>query len=59
MLQFGLTAVPNFKGVTRYQTFYLTEYTLVIIFNKGQATETADKIAFLPFITQELIGILK
>lgn len=59
MLQFGLKTIPNFKGVTRYQTFYLTEHTLVIIFNKGKATETADKIAFLPFITQELIGILK
>ena len=59
MLQFSLKAIPNFTGVTYYQTFYLTEQTLVIIFNKGQATETADKIAFLPFITQELTGILK
>ncbi|WP_068268288.1 DUF3298 domain-containing protein [Caviibacter abscessus] len=59
MQQFGLQAIPNFKGVTRNQPFYLTDTTVTVIFNKGQATQTGDKIAFLPFVIQELVGIIK
>lgn len=59
MQQFGLQPIPNFKGIGRKQQFYLTDTAITVVFNKGQATQTGDKIAFLPFVIQELVGIIK
>lgn len=61
--QFGLEEVMNkkkkFTGVQKNQKFYLDDESLVLIYNKGEATEFADGNLFIPFVLRDLIGILK
>ncbi len=50
----------KFEGVTKSnQKFYMEDDAIVIFFNQGKATDFGNGQLFIPFITTDLIGILK
>ena len=57
--QFGLPQIDSFDAIAKNQNFYLQNDSLVIFYNKGEATNFADGEVFIPFLLTDLIGILK
>ncbi len=57
--QFGLPQVDNFDAVAKNQNFYLQNDSLILFYNKGEASYFADGEVFIPFLLTDLIGILK
>lgn len=57
--QFGVTPVKNFKGFNSVSSFYLEDEALVLIFDKGRATDDFDGHLFIPLFLQTIAEILK
>lgn len=61
--QFGIPLKLNkkgeFEGVSKQQKFYMEDDSIVFFYNKGEATDFADGQLFIPFLTVNLIGIIK
>ena len=57
--QFGVTPVKNFKGFNSVSSFYLEDEALVLIFDKGRATDDFDGHLFIPLFLQKIAEILK
>ncbi|RRD38458.1 DUF3298 domain-containing protein [Leptotrichia sp. OH3620_COT-345] len=61
--QFGLTVNESgkekFKGVHKGQKFYMEDDSIVLFYNPGEGLDFADGQLFIPFITRDLIGIIK
>ena len=57
--QFGITPVKNFKGFNSVSSFYLEDEALVLIFDKGRATDDFDGHLFIPLFLQTIAEILK
>lgn len=61
--QFGIQTIETkkkkFEGLQKNQKFYLDDESLVLIYDKGEATEFADGSLFIPFVLRDLIGILR
>lgn len=49
----------NFKGLSKKQKFYLEDDSLVLLYDKNEATNFADGQLYIPFLFIELIGLLK
>lgn len=61
--QFGLTTIDTkkykFNGITKNQKFYLEDDAIVLFYNQGEGTEFGDGQLFIPFLIENLIGIIK
>ena len=61
--QFGLqvneTGKNKFKGANKAQKFYMEDDSIVLFYNQGEGLEFADGQLFIPFLTVDLIGIIK
>lgn len=61
--QFGLTVNETgknkFKGAAKGTKFYMEDDSIVLFYNQGEGLEFADGQLFIPFITRDLIGIIK
>ena len=61
--QFGITTLEGKRGyeglAKRQQKFYMEDDAIVIFFNQGKATDFGNGQLFIPFITSDLIGLLK
>ena len=57
--QFGVTPVKNFKGFNSVSSFYLEDEALVLIFDKGRATDDFDGHLFIPLFLQTIADVLK
>ena len=57
--QFGLPQIDNFDAIAKNQNFYLQNDSLILFYNKGEASNFADGEVFIPFLLTDLIGILK
>ena len=62
--QFGLETLDGkknkFEGIAKSnQKFYMEDDAIIIFFNQGKATDFGNGQLFIPFITTDLIGILK
>lgn len=61
--QFGIDAALNkrgeFEGVTKRQQFYMEDDAIVLFYDSGKVTGFADGKLFIPFMTTDLIGIIK
>lgn len=57
--QFGVTPIKNFKGFNSVSSFYLEDEALVLIFDKGRATDDFDGHLFIPLFLQTIAEILK
>ena len=58
-MQFGLPQIDNFDAISKNQTFYLQNDSIVFVYNKGEASNFANGEVFIPFLLTDLIGILK
>ena len=61
--QFGIATFEGknrFDGVSKNnQKFYMEDDAIVIFFNQGKATDFGNGQLFVPFITSDLIGLIK
>lgn len=57
--QFGIKTNSNFKGMESVSSFYLEDDALILIFDKGQASDDFDGIVFIPLFLIHLQEILK
>ena len=57
--QFGVTPVKNFKEFNSVSSFYLEDEALVLIFDKGRATDDFDGHLFIPLFLQTIAEVLK
>ena len=57
--QFGLPQIDKLDDIDRQQSFYLENDALVLIFNKGEASNFADGEVYIPFLLTDLIGLLR
>lgn len=57
--QFGINTVDKFKNLDALSSFYLEEDVLVLVFDKGKATNDYDGVLFIPFYLINLQEILK
>ncbi len=62
--QFGVPTLDGkknkFEGLAKkQQKFYMEDDAIIIFFNQGKATDFGNGQLFIPFITSDLIGILK
>ena len=57
--QFGLPQIDKFDAIDRQQNFYLENDALVLIYNKGEASNFADGEVYIPFFFTDLIGIIQ
>lgn len=56
---FGINKTKSFNGMNDVSSFYMEEDSLVLIFDKGVATNDNDGIVFIPFFLITLQQILK
>ena len=57
--QFGVPPVKNFKEFNSVRSFYLEDEALVLIFDKGRATDDFDGHLFIPLFLQTIAEVLK
>jgi putative anti-sigV factor len=57
--QFGIPQIDKFDAIDKQQNFYMENDALVLIYNKGEASNFADGEVYIPFLFTDLIGILK
>ena len=57
--QFGLPQIDKFDAIDRQQAFYMENDALVLIYNKGEASNFADGEVYIPFLLTDLIGLLQ
>ena len=57
--QFGIPQIDKFDAIDKQQNFYMENDALVLIYNKGEASNLADGEVYIPFLFTDLIGILK
>lgn len=59
MKQFGLKTSKSYNGMHSVSSFYMENDAIVLIFNKGKASNDFDEVVFIPFFLQTLQQILK
>lgn len=57
--QFGVKPSKKFNGFNSVSSFYLEDEVLVLIFDKGRATDDFDGHLFVPFLLQTIAEVLK
>ena len=57
--QFGVPPVKNFTEFNSVSSFYLEDEALVLIFDKGRATDDFDGHLFIPLFLQTIAEVLK
>ena len=57
--QFGLFQSDEFNPISKNQSFYMENDAVVLIYNKGEATDFADGEAFIPLMLNDLTDILR
>ncbi|CAM3100704.1 hypothetical protein STFE110948_02250 [Streptobacillus felis] len=56
---FGIKASKKYADWDSVSSFYLEEDSLILIFNKGKATDAFDGVLFIPFLLPSLQTVLK
>ncbi|WP_156299220.1 hypothetical protein [Streptobacillus canis] len=56
---FGIKASKSYADWDSVSSFYLEEDSIILIFNKGKATDAFDGVLFIPFLLPSLQQVLK
>lgn len=57
--QFGIKTNSHFKGMSSVSSFYLEEDALILIFDKGRASDDFDGVVFVPLLLTTIQDVLR